>query len=55
MQSHYKLVSLNPDRYKDIRQDQALTEYASYIQSVLDAYGDLSTLKSFKQWLETEI
>ena len=51
-----KLVSLNPDRYEKISLKKAIRMYARYCY----IFGKAETqyrndLKTFEQWLETEI
>jgi hypothetical protein len=54
-----KLWSLNPEKFKWITIDKALKDYADYINAVriYSKNEELETLslKTFKEWLETEI
>lgn len=60
---YYKLVSLDPNRFSELNQQEALDGYTKYLndytRSVVFNYGrqtqDLSEAKTFRQWLETEI
>jgi len=50
-----KLVSLNPDEYREMPLAIAGKAYIKYVQTCFSSQrGDFS-LKSFKEWLETEI
>ena len=50
-----KLVSLNPDRFEKIDAYDALSKYVEYMMEYVKIDFDIKEMKSFKEWLETEI
>lgn len=60
-----KLYSLNPTKYKNISLEQGLADYHIYCEYfilslqrrsvVYDITGKYDRLKTFRQWLKTEI
>lgn len=58
MQQHYKLVSLNPDKYEKMGLRTALVGYSNYINSLIqsEVLNEKDIIpKSFDEWLKTEI
>jgi len=51
MNTYYKLVSLNPERYELIPAKKAYFQYVEY----LGLFDNMTEAKSFEQWLKTEI
>lgn len=71
MQTYKKLTSLNPTAYEDVSEEDARIHYLDYLSSCADSVLRLKariekssydwqnsygfTVKSFKEWLDTEI
>lgn len=55
MKYYLKLTSLNPYMYQEIDQYKAIAGYIEYLTYAVSKDEDLAYVKTFSEWLKTEI